>query len=171
MKKLSKKEIKKFFKEERYRKQNIVIILDNLQYTRNVASIFRTAEAAGVKKIYLTGITPQPQFDQEFQHVSRKKEKLVDWEYEQNAYWVLEQLKKQGFIRIAVELTNTAIPLYKLKDIVNANDKICFVFGSEIHGLSKTTLKNCDESVFIPMYGKGASLNVAVCAGIILYSF
>ncbi len=50
MKKLSKKEIKKFFKEERYRKQEIVIVLDNLQYPRNVASIFRTAEAAGVKK-------------------------------------------------------------------------------------------------------------------------
>lgn len=83
----------------------------------------------------------------------------------------MQKLQKTRFIRIAVELTNSAMPLDKLKQVAKANEKICFVFGSEMHGLSKYTLKNCDESVFIPMYGRGRSLNVAVCVGIVLYSF
>lgn len=171
MKQLTKKEIKKFFKNQIHRKHEIVLLLENIQYEKNLASIFRTAEAAGVKKIYLTGITPQPPFKENVEHVSRSKEKLLDWQYEPNSYFVLQNLKKEGFIRIAVELTNSAMPLHKLKEIAKANAKICLVFGSEMHGITKDCLRNCDDSVFIPMYGKGASLNVAVCAGIVLYSF
>lgn len=78
MRQLSKKEIKKFFKNQIYRKQEIVLVLDNIQYERNLASIFRTAEAAGVKKIFLTGITPKPPFTKDGQNVSRHKENLIE---------------------------------------------------------------------------------------------
>jgi 23S rRNA (guanosine2251-2'-O)-methyltransferase len=170
MKQLTPKELKKFFKNQFSRNKEIVLLLENIQYERNTASIFRTADAAGVKKIYLTGVSKTPPFDESLEHVSRRKEGTVDWEYQKNAYFVLQNLKKQGFITIAVEITTQSLPLEKLKPIANANDKICFVLGSEMFGVTNDTLRNCDESVYIPMYGKGASLNVAVSAGIVLYS-
>jgi len=171
MKQLTKKELKKFFKTGLKRRQEIVLILENIQYERNIAAIFRTADAAGVSKIYLTGTSKTPPFEPILEHVSRDKEKLVDWEYQKNSYYVLQKLQRENFIRIAVELTNTAMPLNKLKQLADANQKICLVLGSEMFGIKKDTLKFCDDSVFIPMYGKGASLNVATSAGIVLYSF
>jgi tRNA G18 (ribose-2'-O)-methylase SpoU len=60
--------------------------------------------------------------------------------------------------------------LKDLKKLTDANEKICFVLGSEVFGVTNDTLRNCDEAVYIPMYGKGSSLNVATSAGIVLYS-
>lgn len=171
MKQLTKKELKRFFKEVPKRKQEIVLILENVQYERNVAAIFRTADAAGVSKIYLTGISKQPPFTKQMEHVSRFKEKEVEWKHEQNAYYVINQLKRERFLVIAVELTNSAMPLDQFKTIAQGNEKIALVVGSEMFGITKDTLKKCDMSVFIPMYGKGASLNVATSVGIALYSF
>lgn len=171
MKQLTKKELKKFFKEVPDRKQEIVLILENVQYERNVAAIFRTADAAGVKKIFLTGISKQPPFTKQMQHVSRVKEKEVEWQYEKNAYYVINNLKKEKFLVVAVELTNTAMPIEQFKSIAQSNQKIALVVGSEMFGITKDTLKKCDMSVFIPMYGKGASLNVATSVGITLYAF
>ncbi len=170
MKQLTPKELKKFFKNQFTREKEIVLLLENIQYERNMASIFRIADAAGVKKIYLTGVTRKPPFDENLEHVSRHKERVIDWEYEKNSYFVLQNLRKQGFINIAVEIATNAIPLNKLKQITDANSKICLVLGSEMFGVTNDTLRNCDEAVFIPMYGKGASLNVAVSAGIVLYT-
>ncbi len=171
MRQLTKKELKKFFKNEISRNKEIVLLLENIQYERNVAAIFRTADAAGVKKIYLTGVSQKPPFSENLEHVSRNKERLIDWQYEKNSYYVLQNLRKEGFLNIAVEITSNSLPLAKLKDLAHANDKICFVLGSEMFGVTKDALRYCDESIYIPMYGKGASLNVAVSAGIILYSF
>ena len=170
MRQLTPKELKKFFKNQFSRNKEIVILLENIQYERNLASIFRTADAAGVKKIYLTGITKKPPFEESLDHVSRRKENSVQWEYEKNSFFVLQNLRKQGFINIAIEITTQSLALEELKKLGQANDKICLVFGSEVFGVTNDTLKNCDEAIYIPMYGKGASLNVGVSVGIALYS-
>lgn len=170
MKQLTKKELKKFFKTQLKRNKEIVLVLENLQYDRNVAAIFRTADAAGVSKIYLTGITKTPPFEEDLTHVSRNKDELIPWQYEKNSYYVLNQLRRQQFLICAIELTNTAKPISELKKIANANDRICLVLGSETFGIKNDTLKLCNDSFFIPMYGKGGSLNVSVSTGIALYS-
>lgn len=170
MEQLSKKQIKKFFKGSK-RVRNTVIILENIQYARNVASIFRTADAAGVRKIYLTGTSQKPPFGKDLSKASRSKEKSVQWEYVDDTKKVLKKLKREGFYNIAVELTNDAQEASRLSYIISDKDNVCFVFGSEVYGVTKATLADCDASVFIPMYGKGASLNVSTTVGIILYSF
>lgn len=170
MKPLSKKELKKFNKEFK-REKEIVLILENIEYARNVASIFRTSDASGVRKIFLTGISKTPPFGKEMKQVSRNSEISVEWKFEQNSGDVIASLRKKGFHIIGVELVQDAIENNRLKEIIENKEKIAFVFGSEVFGINKKTIEKCDQCVFIPMYGKNASLNVSVSAGIILYSF
>jgi tRNA G18 (ribose-2'-O)-methylase SpoU len=169
MEHLNKKQIKNFFKGTK-RKHNIVLLLENIQYAKNVASMFRTADAAGVKNIYLTGISHKPPFGKELSKVSRQKHKSMSWEYVETTDKVIKKLKKDGFFIIAVELTDDAVDYTQLSRLVIDHEKICFVLGSEVYGVVNKTLEKCDASVYIPMFGKGASLNVSVSAGIILYS-
>ncbi len=49
--------------------------------------------------------------------------------------------------------------------------KICFIAGSEVYGVTRQTLEKIDLSVYIPMFGKGASLNVSSSVAVVLYSF
>lgn len=171
MRQLNKKEVKKKYKEFPKRDKEIFLILENIEYARNVASIFRTAEAAGVKRMYLTGITKTPPFGKEMRQVSRNKENGVEWVYKETSGEVIQILKKQGFTICAIELTDSSITVSKLKDALKTKQKICFVAGSEVFGMKKTTLEKCDMGVEIPMYGKLSSLNVSVSVGVVLYSF
>ena len=169
MKQLTKKEIKK--KNKRFKRhQNIVLLLENIQYARNVASIFRTADAGGVSEIILTGISHTPPFGKDLVKASRHKEKRLPWTKAKSSGKAIEKLKKQGFKIIAVELTDDAIPIDQLKQYTEQMQKICFVLGNETYGITKKTLNRCDLAVSIPMYGKGASLNVSVAAGIVLFA-
>lgn len=170
MKQLSKKEIKKFFKNQPKRSKDIRIILENVEYARNVAGIFRTADAAGVSHVYLTGVSFKPPFGKDLVKASRHKEKSVRWTFEESSLTVIEQLKKEGFIIIATEIADKSIELSQLSKYTSNTDKICFLFGSEVFGVVKRTLEACDGAVYIPMYGKGASLNVATTVGIVLYT-
>lgn len=170
MKTLRKQEIKKKFKTVK-REKEIYLILENIQYARNVAGIFRTADAAGVRRIYLTGISKIPPFGKDLQKASRHKENSVEWMYREKTLTLLEELKNKGFEVIAIELTDEGMSLEELPEYVSNHDKICFVAGSEVYGVTKETLARCHTSVYIPMYGKGASLNVGTSVGITLYSF
>jgi len=170
MRQLQKKEVKKMFKEHK-RDIEIYLILENIQYARNVASIFRTADAARVNRIYLTGISQTPPFGKEMQQVSRHKEDSVEWMAHKDTSRLIEGLKSKGFKVVAIELTDEAINNLDLPTMLDGVDKVCFVAGSEVYGITKSTLAKCDSSVFIPMYGKGASLNVSTSVGVILFSF
>ncbi len=171
MRQLTKKEIRKVSKDNFKREAEIYLILENIQYATNVASIFRTADAAGVRRIYLTGISKTPPFGKELRQTSRNKEESVEWKYEEHAGDVINKLKNAGFYVVAIELTDNAMYLDKLPQALVGKKKICFVAGSEVFGIKKVTLEKCDSSVTIPMYGKGASLNVSTSVAITLYSF
>lgn len=171
MKQLRKPEARKLFKEQPKRQKEIVLVLENIQYARNVAGIFRTADAAKVSHLYLTGISQHPPFGKELQKASRTKEKSVKWSFEQDTVKVLQKLKKQKFKLVAVELTDEGTPLSQLAKLIKDEPKVAFVVGSEVFGVTKPALAECDHAVFIPMYGRGASLNVGVSAGVVLYSF
>ena len=159
----------------------VYLVLDNIRSKENVGSIFRTADAVGVKKIFLCGITPQPKNFQ-YQVVSSKyqgneKDKIaktalgaetwVPWEYQAQTWRLLERLRDEGLELIALEQTKNSKNIFKYK--VPKNKKIALVLGNEVRGLSPKILKYCDEVVHIPMYGKKESLNVAVAAGVALY--
>jgi len=173
MQALNKKEAKKLFKEQPKREQHVELVLENIQYARNVAGMFRTADAAGVSKIYLTGISQKPPFGKELRQVSRSKEKSVHWQHvtKEDTASLMEKLKREDFYIIAIEIAENAHSLSELPKLISGKEKICFVAGSEVFGVTKSMLQYCDTAIFIPMYGKGASLNVTTSVGIALYSF
>jgi len=167
---LSKKQIKKFFKGAR-RGKDIIVMLESVQYARNVASIFRTADAAGVKEIILTGISQKPPFGKELRKTSRNKEKSIHWEYYDTSLQAIKRLKKDGYYIVCIELTNDSEDISRLSYIISDKERVCFIFGNEVHGMSNKTIQEAHKSVSLPMYGRGASLNVSTTAGIVLYSF
>jgi len=171
MKQLTRKELKKFFKTISQRDKEIVLLCENIEYARNVANIFRTADAGGVEKIYLTGVSAYPPFGKELRKASRSKEYSVGWDYEPESIPIIKNLKSEGFYIIAIEITDKCSPLSELKNLIKNKKKICLVAGSEMFGIKKDTLELVDLAVYIPMYGKGASLNVSTAVGITLYNF
>jgi 23S rRNA (guanosine2251-2'-O)-methyltransferase len=167
----------------------IVAILDNIRSLHNVGSIFRTADGAGVKKIYLTGITPSPvnrfkKVRPQIQKVALGAEATVPWEKVSTTEAVIERLKDEDYKIYALEQSVGSVPYYKVK--LKAGEKIAFILGAEVAGLSKTAISLADRIVEIPMRGQlirhadhpknqsagnKESLNVAVAFGIVVYHF
>ena len=142
----------------------IYIILHNIRSRFNVGSVFRTADGAGIVKIYLCGITPAPPHPK-IAKVSLGAENFVPYKSVKNTWQLIEKLKKQGIKVIAVEQTKKSIQYKHYKP----QFPIAIVLGSETKGLSKAILKRCDDIIEIPMLGKKESLNVATACGIICY--
>jgi tRNA (guanosine-2'-O-)-methyltransferase len=142
----------------------IVALLQSVEYPANVGSIFRLADGAGVSELILTGITPTPP-NPTIDKVGRYKNLRLPWRYESDPLPAIEGLRGKGFGIVAVELTDDAVPYHQY----SYPQKTCLVVGHEDHGVTKATLTACDAAVFIPMYGKGLSLNVHFALAIVLY--
>lgn len=144
-----------------------------------MGSIFRTSDAAGVSRIFLSGHTPCPldQFNRPQKEIAKTAlgaEKTIFWEYDSDPKATLKALKKEDFMLIAVEQDERSISykdfLKKFQKTLKRRDqKIAFVFGNEVEGLDKKLVNLCDHVIDIPMKGEKESLNVSVAAGIILY--
>lgn len=150
----------------------MIAVLHNIRSIHNVGSIFRTADAAGVEKIYLCGFTPSPLNElgrprMPFIKVSLGAEKYVPWEKVRFAPLLLKKLKKDGFKIFAVEQDKKSIPYNRIKP--GKNKKIALVVGHERGGVPRSILKISDRILEIPMRGKKESLNVAVAFGIVAY--
>lgn len=160
-------ELKRFLRD--YRRETapmreICAILQSVEYPVNVGSIFRLADGAGLKELILTGITPDPHHPA-VEKVGRSKADNLPWRYEKEATEAVRQLQAEGYQVVALELTEDALPYHQFA----YHDKLCFVVGHEDHGVTKQTLSVCDAAVFVPMYGKGLSLNVHVALSIAVY--
>ena len=145
-------------------KKEIIVVLDNIRSRENVGSIFRTADAAGVAKIYLCGITPAPPHEK-ISKTALGEEAYVLWESCKQTWRLLDKLKEEGMNIVALEQTKTSRDIFKFKP----KFPLVLVLGNEVNGLSPKILKYCDKKLAIPMYGKKESLNVSVAAGIALY--
>lgn len=148
----------------------IYLILHNIRSVENTGAIFRTADAAGISKIYLTGYTPAPvdRFGRrrmDFAKTALGAELSAAWEHIKSADSLLKKLKKDRIKIISVEQSKTAIDYKKLK----INLDTAFIFGNEVKGLSKSILEKSDVVAQIPMLGKKESLNVSVAVGIFLF--
>ncbi len=150
--------------------KEVVVILHNVRSVYNVGSVFRTSDAIGVSKIYLTGYTPTPldRFARERKDVAKSAlgaQKSVEWEHFKNVSCVFKKLKKKEFEIVAVEQSKKSIDYKEYKP----KRKMVFIFGNEVRGVSKQLLSKCDKIIEIPMKGKKESLNVSVSAGVILF--
>ncbi len=150
-------------------KENI-LILHNIRSVENVGAMFRTADAAGVDKIYLTGHTPAPldRFKRKRKDLAKSAlgaEEFVPWGQKKNIFPLLAQLKKDKFLIIGIEQAKNSVDYKKVK----LKEKNAFIVGAEMTGIPKSILKKCDIIAEIPMRGKKESLNVSVALGIALF--
>ena len=151
-------------------KKEIAVLLHNIRSTHNVGSIFRTADALGVNKIYISGITPTPldKFNRPRKDVAKVAlgaEKTTNWEYEKDPKKIIRKLKKQKYKIIALEQNKDSVDYKKIK----INHPVLFVVGNEVDGVSQDILSLCDVVAEIPMNGKKESLNVSVAFGVSLF--
>ncbi|MBL0316787.1 MAG: RNA methyltransferase [Flavobacteriales bacterium] len=144
----------------------IVLILDNIRSGLNVGSIFRSADAFRIAKIYCCGYTPVPPH-REVLKSALGATTTVDWEYVQDGAELVQMLRNEGMEVFALEQTTGSIPL---GEFVPSTKNTAYVLGNEVHGVAEDILKNCTGSVEITQHGTKHSLNVAVCAGIALFS-
>jgi tRNA G18 (ribose-2'-O)-methylase SpoU len=147
------------------------ILLHNIRSVHNVGSIFRTADAAGVSQVYLSGYTPAPldrfgRARKDLAKVSLGAERVVPWSHEARVQEVFKKLRADGWRIIAVEQASSA----RNYRTFHTKRPTCFVFGNEVRGLSPSVLRQCDAIVEIPMRGTKESLNVAVAVGIVLFA-
>lgn len=145
--------------------KEIFVICYNVRSRHNVGSIFRTADAAGVSKIFLCGITPAPPH-RDIEKVSLGAEKYVKWEKCKDAWRVIKRLKKENFQIVSLEQARGAARYDKFKPSKN---NVALIIGNEVNGLPKSILKRSDKIIYIPMIGKKESLNVSVAFGIAAY--
>lgn len=142
-------------------------LLDNIRSTFNVGAMFRTADGAGLRHLYLSGLTPLPG-NPRISKTALGAEFAVPWEYAPNGLQLAQSLKSEGKILWALETTPTACSLFKIQSIP-AHQAIVLVVGNEVSGIDPQILELCDRTLFIPMFGYKHSLNVAVAFGIAVY--
>lgn len=144
-------------------KPSIVLLAHNIRSLWNVGSFFRTADAFKVEKIYLTGYTATPP-RREIAKTALGADEWIPWEYQEDPIALIENLKKEGWRIVSLELTDTSMDISKYKPL----QKTCVILGHEVLGVSQELLKVSDDVVHIPMHGQKESLNVSVAAGIAL---
>ncbi len=150
-------------------KTNILILL-NIRSVENVGAMFRTADAAGINKIYLVGYTPAPldRFGRKRGDLAKSAlgaEEFVPWEQKKIILPLLAKLKKENYQVIAIEQDKKSVDYKKVK----LSSKNAFIVGTEVNGIPKNILAKCDIIAEIPMRGKKESLNVSVALGIALF--
>lgn len=150
--------------------QTNILIFENIRSAENVGAMFRTADAVGIDKIYLIGISPSPidRFGRKRSDIAKSAlggEESVKWEYRKEILPLIEELKKEGFKIIALEQDEKSLN-YKETPV---GEKNVFIVGNEVSGVSKEVLGIVDHIVEIPMKGKKESLNVSVSLGVFLY--
>ncbi len=146
------------------------VILHNIRSAHNVGSIFRTADGAGVAKIFLVGYTPQPldrfgRIQEEIRKTSLGASESVSWEVYESIDPLLHRLKSEGCTIVAVEQHDRAIP-YRT---YHPHGDVAYIFGNEVEGVPHDVCEQADVVAEIPMAGMKESLNVSVAAGVILF--
>lgn len=146
--------------------KEIVVIAEALKTPINVGSIFRIAEAFGVSKIIFTERSIAPP-NRKIRKTSRAAELHLPYEIVEHTVDAITQLRDEGFQIFALELTETATPI---EDFAFKNTgKLAIIIGAERDGVAQPTLGVVDHTIYIKMYGKNSSINVATALGIALF--
>jgi tRNA G18 (ribose-2'-O)-methylase SpoU len=165
-----------YMKKIKPSKKELFLVLHNIRSAYNVGSIFRSADGAGVSKIYLSGYShcpsdiekePKTKADKMIEKTALGAEQSVAWEKCADLETLLQKLRKDDCALVALEETRDATDIGKFKAVF----PMALILGNEVEGISKNILQKCDAVVSIPMRGKKNSLNVSVAAGIAIYEF
>ncbi len=145
----------------------VIIVLDNVRSGLNVGSIFRSADAFNVAKVVCCGITPAPP-NREVLKSALGSTETVEWEYASDTKEKVERLKVEGVKVHAVEQTENSTFLSDFR--CEEGRTYAFVFGNEVDGVGQEVIDACHGTIEIKQHGTKHSLNVAVCAGVVMHS-
>lgn len=144
----------------------VIIILENIRSLTNIGAIFRTADAFKIEAIHLVGITARPPH-REIQKTALGATESVDWKYFETIEESISTIKNEGYILASIEQTENSTLLSDINDVRAKGFGI--VMGNEVDGVEQSTINASDLCIELPQYGTKHSLNVAVCAGIVMY--
>ncbi len=147
-------------------KTPLILILDDIRSLNNIGSVFRTADAFLIEKVYLCGITATPP-NKEINKTALGATETVDWEHAQDVVSVIQKLKSDSVKVYAIEQVENAIFLQDFS--INDKEKYAVVFGNEVFGVNQKAIEICDGTIEIPELGTKHSLNIAVSAGIVIW--
>lgn len=156
---------------EQYRTERpqsgLVVVLDNIRSAHNVGSAFRSADAFGVDKLFLCGISAAPP-SPEIHKTALGAEDSVPWEYSANTLAVVKQLKEDGYTVLSVEQTVHSLKLGR-EFRRSHGQKLALIFGNEVDGVRQDVVDESDAALEIPQSGTKHSLNVSVAVGVVLW--
>ena len=166
MRKLSTDELNRLSKEEfeRVEKTPIIIVLDNIRSLSNVGAFFRTADAFRIGELFLCGITACPPH-REIHKTALGADETVKWRYFATTEAACQALKAEGYRIYAVEQVEGSVALQDFK----IEPQTAYILGNEVEGVSEEALPYCDGAVELPQEGTKHSINVSVCAGIVMW--
>src|SRR5690554_4069197 len=147
-------------------KTPLIIILDNIRSLNNIGSVFRTADAFLVKKIYLCGITAKPPH-KDIQKTALGATESVDWEYVENTLELVTRLQNEGVFVVSIEQAEKSVML----DRFSVEDKTTYavIFGNEVKGVQQKVVSASDAVIEIPQFGTKHSLNISVSVGVVVW--
>lgn len=159
---LARKSVSEFHKAE---KTPIIVILDNVRSLNNIGSVFRTADAFLIEKIYLCGITATPPH-KDIRKTALGATETVSWEYRENALELVKELQQNGVKVYAIEQAEGAV---MLDDFTPDNGLNAVVFGNEVKGVQQEIVSASNAVIEIPQLGSKHSLNISVSTGVVLW--
>ena len=166
MRKLSMDELNRISKDdfEQAEKLPIIIVLDNVRSLSNVGAFFRTADAFRIGELFLCGITACPPH-REIHKTALGADETVKWRYFDTTEAACQTLKAEGYKIFAVEQVEGSVSLEDFR----FEPQTAYILGNEVEGVSEEALPYCDGAIELPQAGTKHSINVSVCAGIIMW--
>ncbi len=166
MRKLNTDELNRLSKAdfEKAEKIPIIIVLDNIRSLSNVGAFFRTADAFRIEALYLCGITACPPH-REIHKTALGADETVSWRYFATTEEACQALKNENYRIFAVEQVENSVPLQRFV----FSPQTAYIFGNEVEGVSEEALAYCDDAIELPQEGTKHSINVSVCAGIVMW--
>lgn len=147
-------------------KTPVIVILDNVRSLNNIGSVFRTADAFLIEKIWLCGFTATPPH-KDIQKTALGATETVDWEYTEDVLELVKNLQGQGIKVYSIEQAENATMLDQFTP--KKGEKYALIFGNEVKGVQQQIVSAGDGVLEIPQLGSKHSLNIAVSAGVVLW--
>ncbi|TNE76888.1 MAG: TrmH family RNA methyltransferase [Bacteroidetes bacterium] len=154
-----------FKKQEKF---PVTVVLDDIRSLNNVGSFFRTADAFNIERIILCGITPCPPH-REIQKTALGATESVSWSHREDIVELIKELKSQKYVVCSLEQAEETVLLQDIKKL--SGERFALVFGNEVDGVNQQVIDESDHVVEIPQFGTKHSINVSVCAGIVMWEF
>ncbi|MEO0573319.1 MAG: RNA methyltransferase [Bacteroidota bacterium] len=170
MRKLANEELNRLDVEgfKKVKKTPLILVLDNIRSLNNIGSVFRTADAFLIQKIYLCGITAKPP-NKDIHKTALGATESVEWAYGEHTMDVVRRLKEDGVQVISLEQADMAEQLNNFE--VRPNITYALIFGNEVKGVAQEVVSASDAVIEIPQFGTKHSLNISVSVGLVVWDF